>query len=168
MVFVNIICRHVRPQAFSSQETTRLEGNELKISKVKTLRRKISNSELLQVATQDVTIPVSVLIELDLPKRRVRLAPSRTRNSTQRTLVSIRPLTSEEQDEANVRIEQTKDFLEKTLGLPPRWLPSSRSFVAKVTSQQLQEIAMHETVKAIWPNSQKTFLHPAVPAPKPL
>lgn len=159
---------YARPQTLCSQETAHLEGNDLNISTVRTLQEKISNKELLEVASQDIAKPISILIELDLPKRHAKLAPSRTRNSSQRTLVSIRPLSQEQQSEANIRIEQTKDFLERTLGVPPRWLPSSRSFVVKVTPRQLQEIATLDAVKAIWPNNQKIFFHTAVRCQKPL
>ncbi len=151
--------RHARPQAVRDQETACLEGRDLNNSTARTLREKISDNELLQVVTQDVAKPISVLIEIDLPKRRVKLAPSRTQNSSQRTLVRIIPLTPAEESEANARVSQMKESLERTLGVSPRWLSSSRSFVAKATPQQLQEIAMFEHVKAIWPNTQRTFSH---------
>jgi len=120
------------------------------------LRDKIPSPELLRIAEEDSGTHVSVIIQLDLPQRRVEVGQVPGRATTSHVLLGILPQSAVEQETAEQRISEARGFLEELLGTPPRWLRSSHSFVASVTPDQLRSIARLNVTKTIWPNRQHT------------
>lgn len=51
-----------------------------------------------------------------------------------------------------MRNQEINSFLEQAPGVIPRWLPTARCFVTKLTAQQIRQVAGFESVRAIWPD----------------
>jgi hypothetical protein len=93
---------------------------------------------------------MSVLLELSLPPRRVKLAASQ-RLDLPRPIQAV-PDSEEYTSEVNRRIEETRTFLSEILSTPPVWLEASRTFVAVVNASQLPILASFRWIKAIHRN----------------
>ena len=107
---------------------------------------KIQGTELQRFAVGDSDQQRSVFIEPDIPPRRVVYDPV-ARAITE----SNAP---EEQEIAAKRTAQLTEFLEDLLEAPPNWIDSARTFVARVTPEQLRRIAQHPTVGMIEENKE--------------
>jgi hypothetical protein len=117
------------------------------------LAAKLYSPELRKMAAGGTVGKASVLIEPDIPAQQVHVETGR-QNAGGR---STRRFVEESPDEQQARektIEQTRAFLESTIGEPPHWLRAARAFVADVTSEQLCEIARSPLIKAIRLNRQ--------------
>lgn len=114
---------------------------------------KIQSDELRRLTAEDIDEQeVSVIIQLDLPQRRVVVDRVNRDGVTINVPVRVERETPEEQEEAEKRVVETRTFLEDLLGTSPLWLRSARSFGARATPEQLRIIAQNPAVKAIWPN----------------
>lgn len=115
---------------------------------------KIRNAELRRLAAEDSDEPVSVLIELNLPQRRVTVSKVNQGGVTINVPTCVEPETLKEREQAERRIAEASSFLTELLGTSPRWLRSAGTFVARVTPEQLRTIAGSPMVKAIWLNRE--------------
>ena len=113
---------------------------------------KIQSDELRRLTAEDSDEQVSVIIQLDLPQRRVTVNRVNRDGVSVNVPVRVEPETPEEQEEAEKQVVETRTFLEDLLGTTPLWLRSARSFGARATPEQLRIIAQNPAVKAIWPN----------------
>ena len=117
---------------------------------IDSLEQKLPEPELRQLAKDDTDQKVSVIIELDLPSRRILF----TKSEVNRDIPAYTPKRVVEespgQHKENARkIEKARDFLESLVGKTPRWLSSARAFVVTVTPEQLREIAQSSLTKTI-------------------
>jgi hypothetical protein len=119
---------------------------------------KIPNPELYRIAAQPSGGAASVLIEVNLPPQQVQI----DRRSPAHAGAPRRWLLEEsaEQQESNQRtIEQAGLSLRELLGEAPHWINSARAFVARVTSEQLREIARSPLIKTIHLNRNLKAKH---------
>ncbi len=113
---------------------------------------KLRHTELRRLVMEGSNEQISVLIQPDLPQRRVKVAQFYRRGVSVNLPTSIESPSSMEQKYAEKQINKVSTFLTKLLGTSPHWLESARSFVVSVTPQQLGEIARYPIIKAVWLN----------------
>lgn len=110
---------------------------------------KLKGNEVVRHAQEASNATLSVLIQPDMPRRRVtftRAAPRDLGGHWSARGLAVTP--SGEQE----IVQQTAEFLRELLRKDVPWLESARSFVAEVTPSELRRIAEHPTVKAVWHN----------------
>ncbi|MDJ0715582.1 MAG: hypothetical protein QNJ54_15355 [Prochloraceae cyanobacterium] len=113
---------------------------------------KLRHTELRRLVEEGSNEEISVIIQPNLPERRIKIKKSFQRGINFNRPVDIEPLSSKEQEDAEKQINEVSNFLEKLLGSSPHWLDSARSFVVNVTPKQLREIAQSPIIKAVWLN----------------
>ena len=113
---------------------------------------KIQSPELRRLADAQSPEVASVIIELELPARKVEVERVLRRGVEMALPRRVTPPTAAEGVEAEKREAEAKSFLHQVLGVSPRWLGTARSFVADVTGPQLRTIASSPLTKAIHPN----------------
>jgi hypothetical protein len=113
---------------------------------------KIQSPELRRLAEDRSPQVASVIIELDLPARRVEIDRVLRRGVSVPLPRRVAPTSDREGTDAEKRTAEAKTFLQQVLGVSPRWLQTARSFVAEVTGPQLRTIASSPLTKAIHPN----------------
>ncbi|HWM94908.1 MAG TPA: hypothetical protein VN493_29405 [Thermoanaerobaculia bacterium] len=113
---------------------------------------KIQSPDLRRLAEDRSSGVASVIIELDLPARRVEVDQVRRRGLSTPCPRQVAPPTEKEGAEVEKRTAEARTFLQQVLGVSPRWLQTARSFVADVTGPQLRTIASSPLTKAIHPN----------------
>jgi hypothetical protein len=121
------------------------------MSRVLNKSDKLKGDEVVRHAQGATDATLSVLIQPDLPRRRVSLTRTNPRNTgehwSSRSL-AIAPSSSDDRK----TIEQTAQFLCKLLHKDVPWLESARTFVAEVTPDELRQVAEHPNIKAVWHN----------------
>ena len=105
---------------------------------------KVKGIELHQFAAGDSDEQRSVFIEPDIPPRRVVYDPVKR--------AMIESIVPEEQEITAKRTAELAKFIGDLLGAPPNWIDSARTFVARVTPEQLRRIAQHPAVGMIEEN----------------
>lgn len=112
---------------------------------------KFKGDEVVRHAQGASDITLSVLIQPNLPRRRVSL--TRTSPRTIGRHWSSRGLSVAPPPEDDRKtIEQTAQFLRELLHKDVAWLESARTFVAEVTPDELRRVAGHPDIKAVWHN----------------
>jgi hypothetical protein len=94
---------------------------------------KIQSPELRRLAEEHSTEVASVIIELELPARKVEVERVLRRGVEMALPRRVTSPTAAEGGEAEKREAEAKSFLRQVLGVSPRWLGAARSFVADVT-----------------------------------
>jgi hypothetical protein len=115
---------------------------------------KIQHPELRRLTSGNTNKRFSVIIELDLPQKKVVAKKIDRGGITVSIPTRVKPETPEELSAAEQQISEIRTFLEDLLETSPRWLRSAHSFVARATPKQLRLIAENPTIKAIWPNRE--------------
>ncbi len=115
---------------------------------------KIATDELRQLALEDSTEEVGVLIQPSLDQPKVTVSKLNRGGVTINFPVGVEASPTEEDGSTERRVAEAAEFLKEVLGTAPHWLPAARSFVAKVTPQQLRIITESPSIEAVWPNRE--------------
>jgi hypothetical protein len=118
------------------------------------LATRIPDPNLRRLAETRSSQTVSVLIEPDLPRQRLDFEEMSEPGTGRPRPARVAPETADETREIETRTASTQVFLRGVLDSDPRWLRSSRVFVADVTGDQLAAIARSPLTRAIHPNRQ--------------
>lgn len=121
------------------------------MSKVLNRSDKLKGDEVVRHAQGVTDATLSVLIQPDLPQRRVSLSRANPRSVGEHWSsrgLAVAPPSSDDRK----TIEQTAQFLCKLLHKDVPWLESARTFVAEVTPNELRQVAEHPNIKAVWHN----------------
>lgn len=121
------------------------------MSRVLNKLEKLKGDTVVRHAQETSHATLSVLIQPNLPQRRVSLARTNPRNMGEHWSSRGLTVTSSSGDDQE-SIEQTSQFLRQLLHRNVPWLASSRAFVTEVTPDELRQVAEHPDIKAIWHN----------------
>ena len=119
---------------------------------------KFKDPELLRWVREQLSTPITVLVELDLPSKRVEYEEVNRFGVKTKLPKSVEPPTPKEREEIEQRTEQAQRFLNDSLGTEPTWLQSSRTFIVAANGRQLSSIASSPLIKAIYLNRTLTQL----------
>jgi hypothetical protein len=122
------------------------------MSELKDVRQKIGDDRLCQLVDGLGTERISVLIEPDLPSRKVEFSRVERAGVTGYVPTRVAAGSPQEQRHVEERIATTQEFLKEVLGEAPNWIQAARAFVAIVNGEQLQRIARSPLIRAIRPN----------------
>lgn len=114
---------------------------------------KLKGDEVVRHAQGATNATLSVLIQPDLPQRRVSFSRTNPRNVGEHWSsrgLTVAPPSSDDR----MTIEQTARFLCELLHKDVPWLESARTFVAEVTPDELRRVAEHPNIKAVWHNHE--------------
>ena len=92
---------------------------------------KIASDELREAMMRDSAEPISVLIQPELPKRTIEIEHV-VRGGVEIAIPGgLSSASARDRHDLDVRVVETRGFLEDVLGSPPHWLSSSRTLVAR-------------------------------------
>jgi hypothetical protein len=116
---------------------------------------KFTEPELLEQAKEHPQAEVTVLVELDLPERHVEFEQRQIGGATVAFPKRVAAALPEEEERNAQIIEETRDFLNASVGEEPHWLQSARAFVVTATGSELLSLAGFPYIKAIHPNRSR-------------
>jgi hypothetical protein len=119
--------------------------------------KKTLDEDLRQLVVRNEAEPVSVIVELNLPRPRVEMGSDPGRGTSGRRAQRVVPA-KENPRESQQIIEEVGEFLEKVADEPPVWLDASRAFVMNTTTDQLENIARSSRVRRISRNRAWTYV----------
>lgn len=107
---------------------------------------KILDEDVRKLMAASEAKPISVLVEPDLPRPRVKM-----RSEQRYGGISRRPQSVEETEDGNIEkvVHDVGGVLEKVADEPPRWNELSRVFVVDTTTDRVETIARSPHVRRI-------------------
>ncbi len=118
---------------------------------------KLVSAELRRLADADSDQAVSVIVEVDAPRRTVEVEQRRHEAESRSAGRQIVPETAADREILETNAAEVRALLNEVIGESPHWLRSARSFVVRATPQQLRRIVASPAVRAVWPNTQVTL-----------
>ena len=97
-------------------------------------------------------VRASLLVELDIPRPRVRVERDLSRVGLPGSAVGVVPLDKHAQAEARKRIDEARELISEVTGEQPPWLDSAGAFVVEADSDQLARLADSPLVRRIYLN----------------
>lgn len=98
--------------------------------------------------------PISVIVELDLPRARVKMDGEGSYGPSPIFQRPQRVVPAEDGETEQIRKEM-EEFLEKVADETPVWLALSKAFVVDTTTDQLENIASFPRVRRISRNNRR-------------
>ena len=113
---------------------------------------KFTDQSLLQYARDGSSERISVIIELELPKRSLQFAPSERGDSATFRPKRIQPEDAQSQQISSDTIAAARSLIQQCTGTDPHWLKTARAFIIHATGMQISRIAESPLIKTIQPN----------------